>query len=137
MGHDVTQVGSLVRILALDYGLANTNHDILGVWFTGIFIIRNLRDCQVDFFRTQCWIGRSISVQCVEHSFGLFNSVRPTVYTEQMPPVRDLHTEAFLDLFEVAVVFATQAREALIAFRIEVESDRSCYRLQTALLARD
>jgi hypothetical protein len=73
----------------------------------------------------------------VEHSFGLFNSVRPTVYTEQMPPVRDLHTEAFLDLFEVAVVFATQAREALIAFRIEVESDRSCYRLQAALLARD
>jgi hypothetical protein len=54
-----------------------------------------------------------------------------------MPPVRDLHTEAFLDLFEVAVVFATQAREALIAFRIEVESDRSCYRLQAALLARD
>lgn len=136
MGHDVAQIGPLVWIPALNYGLANTKHDIMSVWFTSIFIIRNLRDCQVNLFRSQCWIGRSITVQCVEHSLCLLNNVRPTVYAEQVSPVRDLHTETFLDLFEVKVVFPTQTSKTLVAFRIEVEGDRSCYRLQAALLAR-
>ncbi len=70
------------------------------------------------------------------HGLCLLNSIKPTVYAEQVPPVRNLHTETFLDLFEVKVVFTTQTSEALVAFRIEVEGDRSCYRLQAALLAR-
>ena len=90
----------------------------------------------MNLFRSQCWISLGITVQRLEHGLCLLNSIKPTVYAEQVPPVRNLHTETFLDLFEVKVVFTTQTSEALVAFRIEVEGDRSCYRLQAALLAR-